>query len=139
MAAKIVAVIGFQLMLCLYCQSEQVAKNGKITLQDRTPVQKYLCKACGRQFNERTGTPMARLRTSSTMVASAINVRTEGMGVRATGRSFGKSHSTIIRWEKRVANSMEHWSPPAPTGADVTVEGDEVYTRVGENLPPLGV
>jgi len=25
--------------------------------------------------------------------------------------------------------------PPAPTGADVTLK-DEVYTRVGENLPP---
>jgi transposase-like protein len=50
-------------MHCLKCQSEQVVKNGKITLQDRTYVQKYLCKACGRQFNERTGTPMARLRT----------------------------------------------------------------------------
>ena len=129
MTAKIVAVIGFQLMHCLDCQSEQVVKNGKISLKEHTSVQKYLCKACGRQFNERTGTPMARLRTSSTLVSSAINVRSEGMGVRATGRSFGKSHSTIIRWEKRLANSTEHWSPPAPTGADVTVEGDEIYTR----------
>ena len=34
----------------LNCESEQVVKNGKITLQDRTSVQKYLCKACGRQF-----------------------------------------------------------------------------------------
>jgi hypothetical protein len=23
-----------------------------------------------------------------------------------------------------------------PAGGDITVEGDEVYTRVGENLPP---
>jgi len=87
---------------------------------------------------------MARLRTSSTLVAAAINVRTEGLGVRATGRSFGTSHSTIMRWERRLAHSIEHWSPPAPSGATVTVEGvtvegDEVYTRVGENLPPLGI
>jgi hypothetical protein len=26
-----------------------------------------------------------------------------------------------------------------PAGGDITVEGDEVYTRVGENLPPLKV
>ena len=119
----------------LNCESEQVVKNGKITLQDRTSVQKYLCKACGRQFNERTGTPMARLRTSSTLVAAAINVRAEGMGVRATGRSFGKAYSTIMRWEQRLAHAIKHWSPPAPSGATVTVEGDEVYARVGENLP----
>jgi transposase len=70
------------------------------------------------------------------LVAAAINVRTEGMGVRATGRSFGKSHSTIIRWERRVAKQVDQWSPVAPDGADITLEGDEVYTRVGENLPP---
>jgi len=70
------------------------------------------------------------------VVATAVNVRTEGLGVRATGRSFGKSHSTIIRWEQRLAAQASQWSPAAPKGGDVTVEGDEVYTRVGENLPP---
>lgn len=78
---------------------------------------------------------MARLRTPVSLVAAAINVRTEGLGVRATGRSFGKSHSTIIRWERRVAGQVDQWSPVAPDGADVTLAGDEVYTRVGENLP----
>lgn len=82
---------------------------------------------------------MARLRTPSTVVSAAISVRTEGLGVRATGRSFGKSHSTIIRWERRLADQALHWSPPAPKGTDVTLEGDEVYTRVDENLPPSGV
>jgi hypothetical protein len=31
---------------------------------------------------------------------------------------------------------LPHWSPPAPEGGEVTIEGDELYTRVGENLPP---
>ena len=56
--------------------------------------------------------------------------------MRATGRSFGKSHSTIIRWERRVAQQVNQWSPSAPEGADITLEGDEVYPRVNENLPP---
>jgi transposase-like protein len=84
-------------MPCPDCQSQQIVKNGKNTLQDGTAIQKYLCKACSKQFNDRTGTPMVRLRTPSTLVAMAMNVRTEGMGVRATGRSLGKSHSTILR------------------------------------------
>ena len=79
---------------------------------------------------------MAGLRTPSTVVAAALNVRTEGLGVRATGRSFGKSHATIIRWEPRLSAQVSQWSPPAPEAADVTLEGDEVYTRVGANLPP---
>jgi transposase-like protein len=74
-------------MQCLECQSQQSVKNGTIRLQDQSVVQKYLCKACGKQFNERTGTPMARLRTPLSVVELAMNVRTEGLGVRATGRS----------------------------------------------------
>ncbi len=70
------------------------------------------------------------------VVSAAINVRTEGLGVRATGRSFGKSHATIIRWEGRIAKQLSQWSPPAPDGSDITIEGDELYTRVDENLPP---
>jgi transposase-like protein len=123
-------------MHCPECESQQVIKNGKVTLQDSAVVQKYVCKVCRKQFNDRTGTPMARLRTSSTIVPLAMNVRTKGMGVRATGRSLGKSHSTILRWEERLANQLNQWSPAAPKTADLTVEGDEVYTRVGENLPP---
>ena len=99
MIARISAVIEFQLMHCPDCQSEQIVKNGKLTLQDHTPIQKYLCKACGRQFNDRTGTPMARIRTASTLVALAMNVRTEGMVSLNTLfgflRSFGEAEEQI--------------------------------------------
>ena len=50
---------------------------------------------------------MARLRTPVSLVSAAINVRTEGLGVRATRRSFGKSHATIMRWERRVAHRRQ--------------------------------
>lgn len=80
---------------------------------------------------------MARLRTSSQIVEFALKARTEGMGIRATGRTFNFSHTTIIRWEERLATQDKQWSPPAAPRDEVTVEGDEVYTRVGENLPPL--
>ncbi len=82
---------------------------------------------------------MARLRTPVSLVSAAINVRPKGLGLRATGRSFGKSHSTIMRWEQRVAGQVSQWFPPAPDGAEVTLEGGEVYTRVGKNLPPVNL
>jgi phage baseplate assembly protein gpV len=78
---------------------------------------------------------MARLRAPSSVVVIVLNSRTEGMGAWAAGRTFGKSHSTILRWEDRLANQVDAWSPPAPGNQTVTLEGDEVYTRVGENLP----
>ena len=126
-------------MNCLYCQSKQVVKNGTTTLKTGQRLQNYLCNECGRRFNERSGTPMARLRTPVETVEMAIKVRGEGLGLRATARVLGKSPSSIINWEEHLSTQLCEWSPPAPDGADVTMEGDEVYTRVGKNLPPRAV
>jgi len=41
------------------------------------------------------------------------------------------------RFSERTGTPMSRLRTPA--GGDITVEGDEVYTRVGENLPPLKV
>ena len=59
-------------------------------MQDQGIQQRYLCGPCGKRFNERTNTPMVRLRTPTMVVAGAINMRTEGLGVRATGRSWAQ-------------------------------------------------
>ena len=82
---------------------------------------------------------MARLRTPTSIVSIALKMRGEGMGVRASGRVLTKSHSTILRWQQRLAQQSDAWSPPAPEGSEVTLENDELYTRVGENLPPQRV
>jgi hypothetical protein len=79
---------------------------------------------------------LANLRTPKALVVSALKIRTEGTGLRATGRILGKSHSTVIRCQKRVADMTKAWSPPAPPSKEVTVEGDELYTRVGLIPPP---
>ncbi|MBD2033749.1 IS1 family transposase [Leptolyngbya sp. FACHB-321] len=49
-----VAIGGLQSIHCPECESQQIVKNGKITIQDGTIVQKHLCKTCHKQFNERT-------------------------------------------------------------------------------------
>jgi transposase-like protein len=123
-------------MECPQCQSPKVVKNGKYRLKDKNEIQHYLCKECQKRFSDKTGTPMARLRTPPEVVAIALKMRSEGMGVRASGRILEKSHSTIIRWEERIREKESFWSPPAPANSDVTIESDELYTRVGENLPP---
>jgi transposase-like protein len=123
-------------MQCPHCQSQKVVKNGNYQLQDGSSIQHYLCKTCHKRFSDKTGTPMARLRTPSSIVSIALKMRSEGMGVRASSRVLDKSHSTILRWETRMAAQVKFWSPPAPVGSDITLEHDELYTRVGENLPP---
>ncbi len=79
---------------------------------------------------------MARLRTPTATVSMAMNVRTEGMGARATARTLDSSHSTILRWEQRLAQKCADWSPPAPSDKDITEDVDELYTRVHGNFSP---
>ena len=124
-------------MNCPHCQSSTVVKNGTKSLKDGTPIQRYRCRDCNRVFNERTGTPMAGLRTSRKDVGLALKMRSEGMALRASGRVLGYSHSTIANWEERLARHATAWSPPAPNVPELTLEGDELYTRIGKNLPPL--
>lgn len=121
-------------MQCPRCASEQLLKNGVRRLKSGEPVQHYRCKACQKWFNERAGTPMHRLRTPVALVEMALQARSEGLGVRATGRVVGKAHDRIRTWEARLAAQAEQWSPPVPSSS-VTVESDELYTKVERNRP----
>ena len=113
-----------------------MVKNGTQRLKSAEVRQRYKCNDCGHRFNEVSGTPMAGLRTPVKEIEKALKSRSEGLGIRATARVFDKSPSSITLWEERLSTHLENWSPPAPKKAEVTVEGDEVYTRVGENLSP---
>jgi len=126
-----------KLVTIVYHYIFTTTKNGKYRLQDGSAIQQYLCKACNKRFSDKTGTPMARLRTPTSLVSIALKMRGEGMGVRASSRVLDKSHSTILNWEARMAAQAVEWSPPAPEGGDVTLEHDELYTRCAVNLPPL--
>lgn len=98
-------------------------KNGQESISAGVRLQRYRCNDCGKRFNERSGTPMSQLRAPRAVVAMALNSRTEGTGARARGRVFGKSHSTVLRWEGRLANQVDEWSPPCvPVDREVTLE-----------------
>ncbi len=123
-------------MHCPHCDSQSIVKNGKYSLQDGTSVQHYLCKACSKRFSDKTGTPIAGLRTPASIVSIALKMPGEGMGVRASSRVLDKSHSTLVRWETRMAAQAAQWLPSAPPGSDVTLENDQLYTRYAVNLSP---
>jgi hypothetical protein len=78
---------------------------------------------------------MHRIHKSVEQVERVLKMRFEGLGVRAAGRVETLSPATVILWEKRLTSKAKEWSPPAPTGCDITIEGDEVYTKVEKNYP----
>ena len=123
-------------MNCPHCYSKKTIKHGTDTLNNGIKVQNYKCKNCKKRFNERTGTPMSKIHNLPGKVALAMKIRSEGNGLRATARILSKSHATIIGWEKKLADMEQNWSPSAPARDDVTIEGDELYTRVKKTFPP---
>lgn len=114
-------------MKCVYCQSERVVKNGKGQLSAQI-IQRYFSHECGRRFNERSGTPMERLRVAPEVISMAMKVRSEGLGFRAIGRVLDKSGGSIIYWEKRPSSQISNWSPPSPEGSEITLEVYRVHT-----------
>lgn len=91
------------------------------------------CTACKKRFNERTGTPMFRLRTPQAVVETDLKARSEGLGVQATARVLDKSHNSIRTGESRLALQESKWSPNPSAETTLTLEGDELYTKVEKN------
>jgi len=80
---------------------------------------------------------MFNLKTPISKVASVIQVRSEGLGLNATGRCFGVSKEAIKSWEERfsgVKNTLKLYHV-CHKFIKLTFEGDELYTRVHHNRP----
>lgn len=81
---------------------------------------------------------MRDLKSPISKVASVIRVRSEGLGLRATGRCFGIHKNTVTDWENKFA---EQKGPlmlytVCHEFIQLTFEGDEVYTGVGQRGEP---
>lgn len=78
---------------------------------------------------------MAQLRTPQSVVEAAIRARSEGLGVRATAWVVGKAHSSIQNWEARMVEQAAERSLTPSREQAVTLEGNELYTKVEKNRP----
>lgn len=76
-------------MICIDCGSDRVAKNGH-----RHDKQRYICRACGRQFaGEYSGRGYPPENKQQ-----CLALHQEGMSFREIERQTGVSHNTVINW-----------------------------------------
>lgn len=124
--------------LCPDCESPDLTIHSRYQTQSNGPRCIYQCQVCGLRFSDTAGTPMENLKTPLSKIASAIALRSEGLGLRATGRLLGVSKREVTHWEKRFASQKAALKVYARVHEflQLTFEADEVYTRVGQNLPP---
>ena len=81
------------MMICSHCQSDRVAKNGHH--QDK---QRYVCRACGRQFVDRYTVRGYPPETKQ----RCLDLHHQGISFREIERQMGVSHNTVINWVKKV-------------------------------------
>ena len=79
-----------KIIKCTFCQSDQVVKNGK----DEKDTQKYLCRACKKQFRENPK-PRKHPPEFRELILKAYDER---MSLRGIHRAFGVAPKTVIEW-----------------------------------------
>jgi transposase-like protein len=91
-----------------------------------------VCKTCKTRFSETQKTVIENIKTPISKVASDLKLRSEGLGLRATGRILNSHKNTISEWETRFAGLKETLMLYAfcHEFVSLTFEGDELYTIV---------
>ena len=124
--------------VCPACGSRDTAGHGRYETVRNGIRSLHACPACGEVFAETTGTPMRGIKAPIGKVAAALRLRGEGMGLRATARILGAHKKTIAEWERRFAGMKPTLMLHGLCHAfiQLTFEGDEVYTVVGQRVDP---
>ena len=105
---------------------------GNGTYQSRNGrVRKFICRSCGKVFNDRTGTFFSDLRTPEDKVLLALKLLLKGMGIRAIAEVLQTKPNTVLAWLRRAAEHSteveKHWLGELKVDK---VELDELWTFV---------
>ena len=103
---------------CPRCGNEQCYRHGFAN-----DLQRFRCCACGRTFNDLTGTPLARLRLKAKWLAYS-QVLLDSLPVRKAANRVGVHRNTAFRWRHRFLHWVKLDRPAALNGI---VEADETF------------
>ena len=95
------------------------------------PVRKFLCRACGRTFSERSNTAFFNLRSEDRKMLLALKMILRGMSLRGTAEVLEVHLDTVRAWLRRAAEHSEEVNKVLMKELKVTkVELDELWTFV---------
>ena len=118
---RVVALIGeirSKERRCPDCDCERCHRHGQAN-----DLQRFRCCACGRTFNDLTGTPLARLRHKSKWL-DYLDTVLDSRTVRAAARRVGVHPNTTFRWRHRFLHRVKDDRPERLVGI---VEADEMF------------
>ncbi|MEX2705371.1 MAG: hypothetical protein Q6352_008940 [Candidatus Freyrarchaeum guaymaensis] len=140
------------------CGSRSIIKYGKGKRKNIPDVQRYLCKACGRTFCDRAGTPYYRKHYPALVMLTCLNLfHSLNTPMRRQARLVPHvprkpSHRTVMRWQRDFAlfftrlkkarlNSGRVWlgderQPQARRKAGLPARGPGLRFAGGAEQPP---
>ena len=122
---------------CPYCNSEQFDSYKSYETLNNGSRMLYRCATCHQVFSETKGSFLEGLRKPVSLIIKVLKARSEGMGLNATCRVFEIAKNTLLNWERRFLDLKETLMLYALMHTFLTqvIEGDELYTKVGKNVP----
>lgn len=122
---------------CPYCGSEHCDPYKHYTTRQNGSRLLFQCSVCKKIFSETKGTFLEGLRKPISFIATVLRTRTEGMGLNATCRALAIAKNTLLLWERRLAGKKQTLLLYAlmHTFISQMIEGDELYTKIGKNVP----
>lgn len=105
-------------LACLHCGSVSVKKNGKYRARQR-----YLCKDCGKTFNDMTNTPLAGSRYPHKWL-NYFEMMVEGYTLPKISDALDIHISTAFYWRHKILNALRSLGNQTLKGI---VESDETF------------
>lgn len=122
---------------CPSCNSRELKRHTSYKTKNHGQREIFRCTVCNRYFSPTANTFLAGIRKPISFIVQVFKARTEGMGFNATCRVFGVAKNTLLDWEIRLSKIKTTLLLYALVQSffNLIMEGDEVYTRVGKNVP----
>ncbi len=112
-----------QAVSCPHCQSKQAIANGRLK-----GVQRYVCKACRKNFSETTGKFWFALKKKEKL-KPYLYCLLSGYSIRKSALQTGISIQTSFDWRHKLLSSF---SSVFPEGFEGIVESDDLFFRHSE-------
>jgi transposase-like protein len=110
--------VGAGLRRCPSCACDQYHRHGQAN-----GLQRYRCRACGRTYNDLSGTPLARLRKREKWL-DYLRCMLHAKSVRKAASEVGVHRNTAFRWRHRFLDRAKHDRPQRLYGI---AEADEMF------------
>ena len=114
----LIGQVGTAVRRCPSCACERYYRHGQAN-----GLQRYRCRACGRTYNDLSGTPLARLRLREKWL-DYLGTVLDSKSVRAAASEVGVHRNTAFRWRHRFLERPRHAQPRRLGGI---AEADEMF------------